>query len=87
MSTLRKRNQHTPPSEHVAATGGKSYTPDRIMDMAHSCGLYAAQMKVGGTWDWYISLMTGGGPCFQGQGHEAALWLQGYQRCIENHKE
>ena len=85
MTTLRKRNQHTPPSEYTTATA-KTYTATRIKDMARECHLTAALTKIGGTWDWYITT-TDGLPCFQGQGHEAALWLRGYQRGVEDHGE
>jgi hypothetical protein len=81
MSIVRKDNQHTRPSQHVAASNGKVYSPARIKAMAHSSGLSAAQIRLGSGWDWYIS--RNGAPLFQGGSGEVAVWLHGYMRGSE----
>lgn len=63
-------------------TNGKVYTQHRIEEIASNCGLCARWRCHGDTRDWFIS--REGIPCFQGGAERAVLWLQGYQRAVED---
>jgi len=66
--------------------GGKVFDKNSVESIARECGLTARYQSLEDGWSWYVTTAKGL-PCFQGSAGDAALWMQGYRRAIEEERK